>query len=391
MQRLNSTVGWLISATLALVPGAVPTGTVDPGPEMDWSAAQRDDVAAVAYFATSIYEPTGRASLLVIHDDGSTDVVPVGALDIAMLAAGPDRAFTYSSSTTTTTVNADSADAWLRGGEQWTGEWTGITDAGETLAVFNTGDVFITDGSRRAHVKVPDGPGATGMSRDAVWLLRQGSLGVHGRVSLYRIALAGDPKPQRTTWMYHGGRGGWLHGGQELGTGTSIFSHRNRLWYLEQLVAQDRTMTLRLAEVDPRKQGKGYYTSHGIGPIPRALYDDRDGVNRLAAQAGEGHLYRGGLYIVNGQGELLRVSLATARMRVIGRVRRHARNAVDAAVSWNEGTLNVLVGDVNPKKLRLETYDLRSGERSSSMEIAVPKEIWSDAGQFLGAMAVPRD
>lgn len=350
------------------------------------------DVAAVAYLSTTIYESDGNGALVAILEDGTTRSVPVGALDNALIAAGPQRSLTYSSETRTATLRGGQVDVWRRSGKQQTGHWTGFA-GGQSVAVFNTGvtnqgyvtDVFVTDGKTRQHAVVPDVPGATGVSPKAAWVLSGGSSNSDGRVTLYRVSLDRKTRVTSKRWKYHGGSSGG-----SFSEGSGIHAYRDRLWYLEQMGPSVNGRSsgrpqLRLAEV---RSGSRGYVSHRLVGLKRYLYDDQDGVNRVAASARQGHLYRGSLFAIDGDGAILRVNLERARLSVVGKLSARARDSARAAVSWSRGHVTVLGQGKDSTDMFVERYSLKTGSRTASISVAPTKE-FSDPELVLWSMAVP--
>lgn len=351
-------------------------------------------VEAVAYLSPSIYETNGTGALVAISNDGTTRSLAVGSLDNALIAAGPRRWLTYSSETRTTTIRGDRVDAWRRPAEQQTGHWTGIA-GNRSVAVFNTGvtsmgyttDVFITDGATRLHGVVPDVPGAAGATKNAVWVLSGGSSNNDGRVTLYKVSLNKKARVTTMQWAYRGARRGG-----SFSEASGIHAYRGRLWYLEHLGSSIRGNRegprLGLAEVDPTS---GKYVSHPLGSLERYVYDDADGVNRVAAAARNGHLHSGRLFTLNGDGAIYRVDLQSARLDVIGHVSDRARDSTKAAVAWSGGEL-VILGEEgsSTKDMFLETYSLETGNQTATLAVKRSAE-FSRPEMVLWSMAVPQD
>lgn len=364
--------------------------------ELSSPLAIPDSYKAVAYFSTPVYETDERGVLAVIDDQGSVATIDVGALENGKVASGPSLAVTFSSDTTTITRRGEDVDVWRRGGRQDTGHWAGFSKANQAISVFNTGklgdtyttDVFVSDGSRRSHSVVPDVPGAVGISDSTLWVLSGGSSNADGRVTLYGIDLGStNARPTTSEWEFFGARRG-----MSFSDGSGIVDFRGRLWYLEELAppggGPGEGLDLRLAEVDPEK---ATYRSRHLATTRRYLYDDRDGVNPVAAAARQGHLFRGTLYTVDGNGRILGVDLLRATVEVTGHLSLGARSADRAAVAWSGREMNVLYSGGSGDRMTLETYDIRSGTRLSAKDVTMPPVITDDPDLLLASMAVSQD
>ncbi|WP_104105780.1 hypothetical protein [Nocardioides sp. 616] len=100
-------------------------------------------------------------------------------------------------------------------------------------------------------------------------------------------------------------------------------------------------------------------------------------------------MFQGSLYNVNGQGDLLRIRLKKARLRVVGRVSGAARDAVKAASAWNGNSLTILFQRNGSDRLTLESYDLRTGKRTSAISVAASEEV-ADHDLLLWSLAAPK-
>ena len=135
---------------------------------------------------------------------------------------------------------------------------------------------------------------------------------------------------------------------------SDVVGHEGRLWYLEERESARRTQ-LWLASVDP---GTGRYHSTPL---------DRPQPSSDSVTVG-GHLYAGRLYAVVG-GDIVAVDLGTRSLKVVGRLSRDVRRIAAPIVSWREGTLSVLAFLDDHRTARWETYDLRSGSRTRSVDV----------------------
>ncbi len=170
-----------------------------------------------------------------------------------------------------------------------------------------------------------------------------------------------------------------------------LFAHDGRLWFLdERCQPDDRPSLTVLASVDP---AVGDYRALPVVAVPPAgpVGWWAQGSPAVVGEASTGHLHDGRLFTVDVDGRLVAVDLTTAEVTEVGLLSALARGAGDVSVAWSEARMAVLVVDAAQDSAVLETYDLGTGDLTTSVPVedlgAMVAE--DEPGVFLGLALRP--
>lgn len=189
--------------------------------------------------------------------------------------------------------------------------------------------------------------------------------------------------------------------GQEFafsaGYATNIFWHDGRLHYLEDLsispkegeVGQLRpnvTQQLRLASIDvaTRTHESTFLEDRSIGILDQP---DEEPASRVSSATFRGHYAQGGIFVISGLGEIVRVDIDTRTITRLGKVQGPATRAVEASAAWGDTELNLVV-QTEDRKVYRQTYDLRTGDLTETSDVVGLSEILSRNTYFESAALI---
>ena len=387
----------------ALVAGGCASGPVEPPQEstLSWAKVESHGWDDAAY-AVSLSSPLGKGSnrdgyLALVGRDGTARFVRTGPADGARIAQERGTLCAASESTNYQ-LSSTSGRRWKRSGEAGSPVAAFRLDHGSCAFVIANGTNRLSwgTGSRWSNKPVLGGTDQFGV-HDGV-LSSVSPTTDQGDGSLGQLDLASGRERQVMSWAPGGpqrppGAGSAV----ASAVGDGIFSHRGRLFFLEEVrflkpgtdtvveVARGVKDQLRLGELDPVAKS---YRSTVLHNLPEGMFDGTATAAAVACSRASA-LQGSAILTCDSDGNIVAVDVESRSWRSVGRLSDDATGAADAAAAFAPGRLVMFPVD-HGGRMRVETYDLRTGRLVSTKRVAgMEKLIRGGVGPWSAAVLDP--